>query len=110
MDELLPPAFFDALSIFLLSIGVIVIVVVSNYLLIVPTVLLVLALWLMRRFYIRTARDVKRIESVGKLTLLNLRFACFVLLCDVLLPDIHFVSYSDNIDFAFQREVHCLRI
>jgi hypothetical protein len=45
--------------------GVIIIVVISNYLLIVPTVILVIALGLMRRFYIRTARDVKRIESVG---------------------------------------------
>ena len=61
-----PQAFFDALSIFLLMFGVIVIVVISNYLLIVPTVILMIALWLMRRFYIRTARDVKRIESVGK--------------------------------------------
>lgn len=66
MDDFLPPAFFDALSIFLLMLGIIIVVCISNYFIIIPSVILMLILYFLRRFYIRSARDVKRIESIGK--------------------------------------------
>lgn len=66
IDELLPLALMDTLTIFLQIFGVIVVVIISNYYLAVPTVLLFAALYLIRRFFIETARDVKRIESISK--------------------------------------------
>ena len=66
MDELLPAAFFDALSIFLLMGGTIIIVIITNYYVIVPAIALLTSLVLIRRFYIKTARHVKRIEAVSK--------------------------------------------
>ncbi|ODM94173.1 hypothetical protein Ocin01_12506 [Orchesella cincta] len=42
------------------------IVVLSNYYVIVPAILLILSLWLIRGFYIKTARDVKRLEAITK--------------------------------------------
>ncbi|CAL8080013.1 unnamed protein product [Orchesella dallaii] len=66
MDENLPAAFIDVIEIFLVMIGVIFIVVLSNFYVIVPSVLLILSLWLIRGFYIKTARDVKRLEAITK--------------------------------------------
>lgn len=67
MDENLPAAFIDVVEIFLVMIGVIVIVVLSNLYVVIPSILLILSLWLIRGFYIKTARDVKRIEAISKL-------------------------------------------
>lgn len=69
MDENLPAAFIDVVEIFLVMIGVIVIVVLSNLYVVIPSILLILSLWLIRGFYIKTARDVKRIEAISKLIL-----------------------------------------
>jgi ATP-binding cassette subfamily C (CFTR/MRP) protein 4 len=67
MDESLPSVCFDVMTIFLVMLGVIIVVILSNYYVIIPSTLLVIALWIIRRFYIRTARDVKRIEAISKL-------------------------------------------
>lgn len=66
MDENLPAAFIDVIEIFLLMIGVIVIVVLSNVYVVVPSILFMISLWLIRGFYIKTARDVKRVEAICK--------------------------------------------
>lgn len=66
MDDMLPSAFIDTLVIFLQVVGVIVVVVLSNYYMSVPTLVLFGVLFVLRRIFIRTARDIKRIESVSK--------------------------------------------
>jgi len=66
LDELLPFAFFDAVTIFLLLVSMVILIVIANYYIIVPTVLLMLSLYFVRRYYIATARDVKRIEAISK--------------------------------------------
>lgn len=66
MDENLPSCFIDVIEIFLVMIGVITIVIMSNVYVIIPSVLLILSLWLIRGFYIKTARDVKRVEAISK--------------------------------------------
>ncbi|CAL8129140.1 unnamed protein product [Orchesella dallaii] len=66
MDENLPAAFIDVIEIGLVMIGVIFIVVLSNFYVIVPSVLLILSLGFIRKFYIKTARDVKRLEAITK--------------------------------------------
>jgi len=66
IDEMLPPAFADTLTIFLKMIGVITIVIISNYYLTVPTVFLFIPMFFMRKYFVQTARDLKRIESLSK--------------------------------------------
>ncbi len=67
MDEMLPPAFIDTLILFLHGIGGLGVVVISNYYLSVPTVILFGMLYVVRRVFVRTARDIQRIESISKL-------------------------------------------
>ncbi|ODN00558.1 Multidrug resistance-associated protein 4 [Orchesella cincta] len=66
MDEQLPPTFFDMIMIFVNVLGVFVLIVISNYYAIVPTVIVLALLVLVQRFYLTTARDIKRIEGVTK--------------------------------------------
>jgi ATP-binding cassette subfamily C (CFTR/MRP) protein 4 len=65
IDELLPPAFVEFITIFLNMLGAISVVIISNYFLSVPTVFLFIALFLMRRYFVQTARDLKRIEAMS---------------------------------------------
>lgn len=69
IDELLPPAMSDALAIFLNMIGVITVVIISNVYLSVPTVFLFIALYLIRLYFVQTARSLKRLESLSKFNL-----------------------------------------
>jgi len=64
IDELLPPAFCYTLAIFLNMIGVITVVILSNYYLSIPTVVLFIILALIRQYYVKSARDLKRLESL----------------------------------------------
>jgi len=66
VDELLPPAMADAITIFMNMGGAIVIVIMSNYFLAIPAIALLISLFFIRRFFIRTARDLKRIEALSK--------------------------------------------
>jgi ATP-binding cassette subfamily C (CFTR/MRP) protein 4 len=66
MDELLPYAFFDAVTIFLLMLTMVALIISSNYYMAIPTGILLVVLFLIRQYYIQTARDVKRIEAVCK--------------------------------------------
>ncbi|XP_035703251.1 multidrug resistance-associated protein 4 isoform X2 [Folsomia candida] len=66
IDELLPPAMSDALAIFLNMIGVITVVIISNVYLSVPTVFLFIALYLIRLYFVQTARSLKRLESLTR--------------------------------------------
>jgi ATP-binding cassette subfamily C (CFTR/MRP) protein 4 len=65
IDEQLPPAFVEFITIFLNMIGAVSVVIISNYFLSVPTVFLFIALFLMRRYFVQTARDLKRIEAIS---------------------------------------------
>jgi ATP-binding cassette subfamily C (CFTR/MRP) protein 4 len=66
MDELLPYAFFDAVTIFLLMVTMVALIVIANYYMAIPTAVLLIMLFMVRSYYIHTARDVKRIEAVSK--------------------------------------------
>jgi ATP-binding cassette subfamily C (CFTR/MRP) protein 4 len=66
MDELLPYAFFDAVTIFLLMLTMVALIISSNYYMAIPTAILIIVLFLIRAYYIQTARDVKRIEAISK--------------------------------------------
>ena len=66
IDELLPMTLFDALQSLLMTLGSLVIIGIVN-----PWVLLILvpllpAFWWLRRFYLRSSRQIKRLESVTR--------------------------------------------
>ncbi len=66
IDELLPMTLFDASQCLLMTLGSLVIIGIVN-----PWVLLILipllpAFWWLRRFYLRSSRQIKRLESVTR--------------------------------------------
>lgn len=65
MDEYLPISFYDFMNIFLTFLGMLAINVVANYYTAVPAFIMLVSLWRLRSFYLATARDLKRLESVG---------------------------------------------
>ncbi|XP_037285276.2 ATP-binding cassette sub-family C member 4 isoform X2 [Rhipicephalus microplus] len=66
IDDLLPPTGLDITFIFLNLVGVLVVVAVISPWIIIPTLLLFVLFFYLRRFYMRTARDVKRLEGVTR--------------------------------------------
>lgn len=64
IDRLLPSALMDSLVAICECIAILAIVVTVNYWLLIPTILLLVLIYGIRQCYIRTARTVKRIESV----------------------------------------------
>ncbi|XP_039260712.2 ATP-binding cassette sub-family C member 4-like isoform X1 [Styela clava] len=63
IDELLPIAFMDFLWIFGLIIGVVILTLVINYLVIVIVIPLIICFMWLRSYYLRTSRDIKRLEG-----------------------------------------------
>jgi len=66
IDELLPMTLFDALQCLLMTLGSLIIIGIVN-----PWVLLILIpllpfFWWLRRFYLRSSRQIKRLESVTR--------------------------------------------
>ncbi|XP_075538961.1 ATP-binding cassette subfamily C member 4-like isoform X1 [Dermacentor variabilis] len=66
IDDLLPPTGLDITFIFLNLVGVLVVVAVISPWIIIPTLILFVIFFYLRRFYMRTARDVKRLEGVTR--------------------------------------------
>lgn len=80
IDELLPAAMIDCLQIGLSLLGIIVVVGVVSPWLMIPTFFIGILFYLMRIFYLRTSRSVKRLEGISKYLfisnykLLNIQF------------------------------------
>lgn len=68
IDTLIPPALMDCLASLLEFVAIVVIVVTVNYWLLFPTIVMSFLFYVIRKCYINTARSVKRIESVSKLS------------------------------------------
>ncbi|CAL8127054.1 unnamed protein product [Orchesella dallaii] len=66
IDEMLPPTLFDTVEVALQVIGVITIVSVNNIILLAPSLLLGVIFYFIRKFYLKTARSVKRLEGVAR--------------------------------------------
>ncbi|KAK3863657.1 hypothetical protein Pcinc_030600 [Petrolisthes cinctipes] len=66
IDEMLPITVFDVISIFLHFIGIIGVISYINVWVLLPTVLLGGIFISLRRFYLSTARDVKRLEGITR--------------------------------------------
>ncbi|XP_051160133.1 probable multidrug resistance-associated protein lethal(2)03659 [Leptopilina boulardi] len=66
IDEILPSALIDCVQIGLSLLGIIVVVAISNYLLLIPTVIIGIIFYYLRVFYLATSRSVKRLEGVTR--------------------------------------------
>jgi len=66
MDELLPPAFFDVLTIGLNIFGIMAVIFAVRPWVMIPTAVLGVVFVLLRRFYMASARDIKRIEGIAR--------------------------------------------
>ncbi|KAK7866057.1 hypothetical protein R5R35_013557 [Gryllus longicercus] len=66
VDEILPQCMMDTFQIGLALLGIVVVVVIVNYWLIIPTVIMGIMFYLMRQFYLATSRSVKRLEGIAR--------------------------------------------
>ncbi|KAK3605631.1 hypothetical protein CHS0354_027297 [Potamilus streckersoni] len=66
MDDLLPVTFFDFVQCFLLIIGIVIVAGVVNPWVFIPTVPLSVLFLVIRRYYLRTSRHIKRLEGTTR--------------------------------------------
>lgn len=66
VDEILPAVMMDVAQIFLSLLGIVVVIALVNPLFLVPTLVLAVIFYFLRVFYLKTSRDVKRIEGISK--------------------------------------------
>ena len=66
MDETLPRVMLEAIQIFLVISGVLVMVVIVNNWMLIPLAVLAIVFYYLRLLYLRTAQSIKRLESVAK--------------------------------------------
>lgn len=66
IDELLPMAFYDTSVIAFSLTATLIVVSTRNYYVALPAVVVVFVSWKLREFFVKTARDLKRLESICK--------------------------------------------
>jgi len=66
VDEILPAVMMDVIQIFLALAGIVIVIAVVNPLFLIPTVVLGIIFYQLRTFYLKTSRDVKRMEAISK--------------------------------------------
>jgi ATP-binding cassette, subfamily C (CFTR/MRP), member 4 len=67
IDEILPMVMIDVLQIFLSLIGIVIVVMTVNPLFLVPTIFIGIIFYFLRGFYLKSSRDLKRLEATSKL-------------------------------------------
>ncbi|XP_011700174.1 PREDICTED: probable multidrug resistance-associated protein lethal(2)03659, partial [Wasmannia auropunctata] len=66
IDELLPKSMLDTLQICVVVCGIIIIEMIINQWILIPTVILVVLFFFATKFYLKTAENVRRLEGVTK--------------------------------------------
>jgi len=66
VDEILPAVMMDVIQIFLALAGIVIVIAIVNPLFLIPTVVLGIIFYQLRTFYLKTSRDVKRLEAISK--------------------------------------------
>lgn len=64
IDDQVPPTAFDAVEIFVQLLGILILVSVLNYWITIPTVILIIIFYWVRKYYITSARSIKRLEGI----------------------------------------------
>ena len=65
IDELLPPDMYDSYEYILQCFGIVLVVVISNYWLAIPSIVILVIDALFRKQFLKTLRALKRIEARG---------------------------------------------
>ena len=71
MDELLPDVFLETLQLVLFCIGSVVLPSVLNFWVILPAIPLMIIFVLIGRYYIKSSRDLKRLEGINRSPVLS---------------------------------------
>ncbi|KAH8382740.1 hypothetical protein KR009_005071, partial [Drosophila setifemur] len=66
LDEVLPSVMLDVVQIFLVLIGIIIVICITNPYYLILTMALFVIFYYIREFYLKTSRDVKRLEAVAR--------------------------------------------
>ncbi|XP_055853123.1 probable multidrug resistance-associated protein lethal(2)03659 [Episyrphus balteatus] len=66
VDEILPSVMIDVVQIFLQLIGIVVLVSLVNPVFLLPTAILGVIFYYLRVFYLKTSRDIKRMEAMTR--------------------------------------------
>lgn len=66
IDEILPSIMIDVLQIFLSLAGIVVVVAIVNPLFLVPTFLIAILFYFLRGFYLKSSRNLKRMEATSE--------------------------------------------
>lgn len=75
IDDLIPPIAFEALEILGNSLAIFILCSILNWFVVMPFVVLMILIYLASRFYVNTARKLKRLEAVARSPLFN-QLAC----------------------------------
>lgn len=66
VDEILPGVMMDVIQIFLALLGIVIVLCIVNPWYLLATAFLCVIFYFLRSFYLKTSRDVKRLESISK--------------------------------------------
>lgn len=66
VDEILPKAMLDALQIFMVMSGILIMVFIVTPWMIIPTFILAVLFFYIRRIYLASAQDIKRLEGISQ--------------------------------------------
>ncbi|KAL1490440.1 hypothetical protein ABEB36_013133 [Hypothenemus hampei] len=66
VDELLPNAFIDTVQITLSLFGALAVVCIINVWFLIPVTVMLILFYILRKFYLKTSRSVKRLEGITK--------------------------------------------
>ncbi|XP_039501135.1 probable multidrug resistance-associated protein lethal(2)03659 [Drosophila santomea] len=66
VDEILPAVMLDCIQIFLTISGIIGVLCITNPWYLINTITMFLAFYFLRKFYLSTSRDVKRLEAIAR--------------------------------------------
>ncbi|XP_061393549.1 probable multidrug resistance-associated protein lethal(2)03659, partial [Musca vetustissima] len=64
VDEILPQVMIDVIQIFLSLLGIVIVLCLVNPYYIIVTVVMIVIFYYIRSFYLKTSRDVKRLEAI----------------------------------------------
>lgn len=65
VDEILPAVMIDVIQIFLQLFGIIIVVATVNFYILIPTVIIGIIFYFLREFYLKSSRDIKRMEATS---------------------------------------------
>ncbi|XP_017474881.1 PREDICTED: probable multidrug resistance-associated protein lethal(2)03659 isoform X4 [Rhagoletis zephyria] len=66
VDEILPAVMMDVIQIFLSLFGIVIVIAIVNPLFLLPTAILAVMFYYLRSFYLKTSRDIKRLEAITR--------------------------------------------